>query len=240
MAMSLDIAGRTLVLLPERAAFVPEGGWLLVADAHFGKAHAFRRLGVPVPGGTTADNLTTLDRLIRRWPVRAVVFLGDLLHARHGRGEATLAAVAAWREQHAAVRMLLVRGNHDSRAGDPPLPWGIEVVDEPWKLPGGEDERADEAARNGADDGADWLLCHHPQAVPGAFTLAGHVHPAVRVGRGADSLRLPAFHLQPHGLTLPAFGAFTGSHVVSARPADRLFAVAGEAVREVPVLTLAA
>jgi DNA ligase-associated metallophosphoesterase len=209
--------------LPERAAYVPEGGWLLVADAHFGKAHAFRRLGVPVPGGTTAHNLALLDRLIASRPVRAVAFLGDLLHARHGRGEATLTEVAAWRVRHAALRMVLVRGNHDSRAGDPPSTWGIEVVDEPWDLSPGP-----------------WSLCHHPQAVPGRCTLAGHVHPAVRVGRGADSLRLPCFHLTPQGLTLPAFGAFTGSHTVAPQPGDRVFAIAGEAVREVPVLTLTA
>ncbi len=36
------------------------------------------------------------------------------------------------REQHAALAIKLVRGRHDSRAGDPPPALRIEVVDEPW------------------------------------------------------------------------------------------------------------
>ena len=36
----------------------------LVADAHIGKAQSFRRLGVPVPGGTTAATLQRLSRAV--------------------------------------------------------------------------------------------------------------------------------------------------------------------------------
>lgn len=197
---------------------MPDIAWLLVADAHLGKAHAFRRLGVPVPEATTDDNLQRLSDLIDRHGASGLAFLGDLLHARHGRGPATLQAVARWRERHASVRMVLVRGNHDSRAGDPPEDWHVEVVDEPWRLPGP----------------GQLLLCHHPQALPGFHVLAGHVHPAARVGRGADSLRLPCFHVGAHTTVLPAFGAFTGMHVVSRGPGERLFVVAGDAVRELP------
>lgn len=217
MSLTLALGGREVVLLPQRAAFVPDIAWLLVADAHLGKAHAFRRLGVPVPEATTDDNLQRLGDLIDRHGARGVAFLGDLLHARHGRGEATLQAVARWRARRADVRMVLVRGNHDSRAGDPPADWDVEAVDEPWPLPGPGSLR----------------LCHHPQAVSGAHVLAGHVHPAARVGRGADSLRLPCFHVGPDTTVLPAFGGFTGMHVVTPAAGDHLFVVAGEVVREV-------
>ena len=81
-------------LLPGRAAFLPATSTLLVADVHIGKAASFRRLGVPVPAGTTAANLVRLDGLLARWPVRRLVVLGDLLHAASGRAATTLATLA--------------------------------------------------------------------------------------------------------------------------------------------------
>ena len=67
-ALHLLPDGRCLHLLPERAAWLPDAGLLLVADVHFGKAASFRRLGVPVPRGTTGANLARLDALLSRLP----------------------------------------------------------------------------------------------------------------------------------------------------------------------------
>lgn len=215
MSLTVAVAGRPLQLWPERAAFDPESRSLLVADAHLGKAQAFRRLGVPVPGGTTADNLQTLSRLVERTGALGIVFLGDLLHARHGRSPAVLEAVALWRSRHAGLDLRLVRGNHDSRAGDPPPGWGVEVVDEPWPL-------------------GPWALCHHPDPVPGTYVLAGHLHPAVAVGRGVDRLRLPCFHFGAEVGVLPAFGAFTGMHTIERAPGDRVCVIAQDELRQLP------
>ena len=57
---TIDAAGEPMVLLAERAAWLPRIGVALVADVHLGKAATFRRLGVPVPETTTG---ATLDRL---------------------------------------------------------------------------------------------------------------------------------------------------------------------------------
>lgn len=210
--VSVEVGGETLVLLAERAAFVPRHGALLVADVHLGKALSFRRLGVPVPSGTTGETLARLSALIERSGARRVVFLGDLLHSAHAHAGSTLDALARWRERHAALPLTLVRGNHDDRAGDPPPALGIEVVDEPLPLGG-------------------FALCHHPRVQPHAYTMAGHEHPCVRVGRGADRLRLPCFRLGVRVGVLPAFGAFTGMHPVAAdEPGQRLFAIADDRV----------
>jgi metallophosphoesterase superfamily enzyme len=83
-------------------------------------------------------------------------------------------------------------------------------------------------------DAAALRLCHHPQHVAGALVVAGHVHPCAVVGRGFDRLRLPCFHLREGCLTMPAFGAFTGTHPVERAEGDRVFVVAPGEVVELP------
>lgn len=212
----VEAGGTVLRLLPQRAAYLPEHRTLLVADAHIGKAVSFRRLGVPVPGGTTSETLQRLSDAVAATGARHIVFLGDLLHSARSRAAATGAAVAHWREAHAELQLTLVRGNHDSHAGDPPPEWGVRCVDEPLHLGG-------------------LALCHHPQPVAGAYVLAGHVHPAVVLGgRAHQRLRLPCFHLGAEVGVLPAFGAFTGMHVMARGAGERVYVVAGDEVRALP------
>lgn len=220
MSAEVDIGGAVLRLLPERAAYLAADRALLVADVHLGKAQAFRRLGAPVPEGTTQGTLARLARAIERTGARQVIVLGDLLHAAlatpRARGEATRQAVAEWRRRHASLRLVLVRGNHDARAGEPPADWGVEVVEEPWPL-------------------GPFALAHEPRAdARGRYVLAGHLHPAVHLGgRGPGRLKLPCFHFGAAVGVLPAFGDFTGSVGVRAAPGDRLFVIADDEVREV-------
>ena len=208
--------GQPLTLLPGKAAFIAASRTLLIADAHVGKAVSFRALGVPVPRGTTSETLATLTALIASTGARRIVFLGDFLHSARAHAPATLAAVAAWRQAHRAIELVLVRGNHDDRAGDPPMQLDIHVVDEPYLQDG-------------------FALCHHPKRWPGAYVLAGHLHPCVSVGgRGWDHLRLPCFWFGDDVGVLPAFGAFTGMHAIRARAGERVFAIAETTVAAMP------
>ncbi len=208
--------GRPLVLLPERAALLPASRTLLVADLHIGKSTSFRALGVPVPHGSDDESLTLLTTLIARHAPRHVVFLGDFLHAARSRTPAVLGALARWRALHRALPMTLVRGNHDARAGDPPPSLALAVVDEPLAVEG-------------------LALCHHPEPRPGAYVLAGHVHPCVRIARGLDRLRLPCFRFDQAVGLLPAFGAFTGMQEVEAEGDERLYAIADDRVFALPM-----
>jgi uncharacterized protein len=214
--LTVEVGGRPLLLLAQKAALLPDAHTLLIADAHIGKAVSFRRLGVPVPRGTTSETLALLDDLVARHAVRRIVFLGDLLHSARSHAPSTLGATARWRAAHDGLELVLVRGNHDDRAGDPPAALGFRVVDEPL-----------------IEDGV--ALCHHPEPVPGAYVLAGHVHPCISVGgRAHDRLRLPCFHFGARVGVLPAFGSFTGMHPVQPQPGERVFAIADETVRELP------
>jgi uncharacterized protein len=220
-------AGLSIGLHPSGAAFLPDHAALLVADVHLGKAASFRRLGVPVPAGSTATTLGSLGDALASLgdtPVQHLVFLGDLLHAARGRSPELSAvverAMVAWHCEAPGLRMHLVRGNHDRAAGDPPAEWGIELQTEPWVM-------------------GPWALCHEPQPVAGAYALGGHLHPCIGLrGSARERMRLPCFWFGDparHAVgVLPAFGDFTGMHAIQRRPGDRVWAVAGEAVRELP------
>jgi DNA ligase-associated metallophosphoesterase len=214
---TLEIAGEQLVLMAEHAVFWPAARTLLVADAHFGKAATFRAAGIFVPRGTTSTTLARLDDALSRTDATRLVFLGDLLHAREGRSPETLRLVGEWRAARRALDVVLVRGNHDRKAGDPPASLGIACLDAPLL------ERP-------------FAFAHHPSVVPGHYVLAGHVHPAVQLrGRGRQSERLPCFWVRSGGMVLPAFGDFTGLGDVELANGDRVFAVADHSVVEVAV-----
>ena len=222
-ANELDWGGHRLVLVAEKAAWLPQRRMLLVADVHIGKALSFRRLGVPVPHGTTAETLARLGALLAAYPVEQLVFLGDLLHSRAAHAPATQAALRDWREKHRAVAMTLVGGNHDRHAGELSPDLAVALVDEPWLLP---------ALQPGPSQGL--ALCHHPRPLRGWQVLAGHLHPAVSLGaRARDRLRLPCFHFDDHVGVLPAFGGFTGMHPIRREAGDRVFAIADAVVYRV-------
>jgi DNA ligase-associated metallophosphoesterase len=212
--IAAHVAGEDILLSSGKALFWPRLARLFVADVHFGKAAAFRARGVPVPHGTTQDNLERLDQLIERYAPQTLVFLGDFSHAREAREVLCGPTVAAWRAKHQRTSMLLVRGNHDAHAGDPPADLGIESAIAP------------------RTEGP-FEYCHAARERRVGYGLTGHIHPAWVVhGRADESVRLPCFWLTPTFAVLPAFGAFTGSMVVERSSGDRIFVVAGNRLFE--------
>jgi len=201
------LAGEELWLLPEKALYWPAQQALLIADVHFGKAAAYRKLGQPVPQGTTSRNIAVLDGLLAALPCRQLIFLGDFLHGPGSHASATLKVLADWRARHSELAMTLIRGNHDKRAGDPPASLNIRVVPEPFLL-------------------GPFALQHEPDPHPERHVLAGHVHPVYRLhGRGRQSLRLPCFRIGDEISVLPAFGAFTGGYQVEREENCRIFVI---------------
>ena len=212
----LTLAGEAVRLLPERALLWEREATLVVADLHWGKAATFRAAGMALPGGTTTDDLARLDATLARTGARRLVILGDLFHAKAGRAAGpTLAAIRRWRPGRPSLEILLVRGNHDRHAGDPPADLGITVVNPPATLP-------------------PFVLRHQPATESHGYTFAGHVHPAVSLwGPGRQHERLACFVVGPAMTLLPAFGSFTGTCVVSPAADERVFAVADSEVIEV-------
>jgi len=204
-----SVAGEQLRLLGERAVFWERTRTLFVADPHFGKAAAFRAAGVLVPRGTTGETLSRLDAALARTGAERIVFLGDFLHAREGRAPETLAAINDWRARWSRVSMLLVRGNHDKRAGDPPRELEMQCVNAPVIE-------------------SPFVFAHHPVRSDDGYVLSGHVHPGARLsGPGREHSWLPCFWFGREIAVLPAFGEFTGLADIDASPGDRVWVVAG-------------
>lgn len=199
-----------LVCSYTKVAYSPEFNSLFVADVHLGKAQSFRELGVPVPAGTTAGNLRRLTQALEHFQAKSLYFLGDLLHSKAAHRPEVIRQIQDWRTSHAHIEMTLIRGNHDDKAGDPPIHLNIQVVPEPHPLGG-------------------FFLCHHMPTLDQGVCLSGHVHPvAVLKGRGRSRVRLACFTRQGNQIVLPAFGEFTGGHVCKTEDFEDILLIAHE------------
>jgi len=210
------VGGERVALDAERALHWPRERTVFVADVHLGKAAAFRAGGVPLPRGSTAADLARLTRLIEHSSATRLVVLGDFLHAKAGRVAALADAFIAWRSLHSTIDVMLVRGNHDARAGDPPANWNVRCVDEPYALP-------------------PFLACHMTSSPPSGYALCGHRHPGVRIhGSGGETARLPCFVIGTRRAILPAFGRFTGLAEYARDSGETIVVVAGGALFTLP------
>lgn len=220
---TIEWGGETLELLARGALHWPRTASLLIADAHFGKGAAFRSAGIPVPSGSTESTLRDLDACLARTSARRLLILGDFFHARAGVTPSVLRQLAAWRATHETLEIVVIRGNHDLHAGDPPAALRFNaIVDE--------------------HDEGPFRLLHEPPAATAKpantdrYNIAGHLHPAIvlRDGPNRDAIRCPCFHFAPRVAVLPAFGAFTGARAIRPRRTDRVFATFDDEICEIP------
>ncbi|MEY4562259.1 MAG: hypothetical protein RLZZ618_1536 [Pseudomonadota bacterium] len=206
-----------LQLLPERALFETSSQTLFVADVHLGKDAVFRARGVPVPEGSNQGSLARLSQALTRTGAQRLVVLGDFLHAKESLAASTLTTLRAWRDRHLGVDCVVVEGNHDRHVGRVHDSFGMRTL-------------------HGVFDNSTLRGVHDPDDAPpydGRLTLAGHVHPVVRLSNRHDSLRLPCFWLHNGVLTLPAFGEFTGGRPIDrhADPSDQFFVISDRVSR---------
>lgn len=211
-------AGEKLLLLRERALWWQRTSTLFITDPHFGKGATFRSEGIPLPPGSTEDDLRRLTLILDAIQARRLVVLGDFFHASSSRKSDVLIQLTEWRRQHAALQIVLVVGNHDRHAGMPPAHWEIDTTEELATPP--------------------FLCVHHPMETAAlasleddAYVLSGHIHPVVKLsGSGHTPLRLPCFYFQGRQAVLPAFGSFTGGYCVKPQKGEQIFVVGPGAV----------
>lgn len=209
-----SLLGQHLILFPDRTLFWQEEKLLVVADLHFAKAQIFREYGIPIPAGTTADDLERLSYRMDLLQPRKLLFLGDLIHGRIEDSNDFKRSVDQWRQRHKKVELLLATGNHDLRSGDPFAQFRFDHVATEIVL-------------------GSFIFTHKPRLNSSFYGIAGHLHPAVTLmGKGRLKETLPCFCFGSRGALLPAFGSFTGTQVIRPTPEDRIYVVAGDEVVE--------
>jgi len=206
-----QIADEAIQLLAEKAAYLPGYDMLLIADLHLGKVEHFRKNGIAVPTGASVRDLDRLRNLVLKVNAQKVVFLGDLFHSDFNN---------AWNgfqdliDELQGFKFHLIIGNHD-------------VLDR---------HRYAKMTVIQQMEVGNLILTHEPLDViiEDKYNLCGHIHPGVKMrGKGRQNLRLPCFYFGRHTGILPAFGSFTGLHVLKPLEEDQVFVVNEQVVLRV-------
>ncbi|MEM0517587.1 ligase-associated DNA damage response endonuclease PdeM [Aequorivita flava] len=202
MIQNISIKNNDFKLHPSGAIFWKDKKMLLIADVHLGKVAHFRKHGAPVPASASFQNLEKLTELSNHFQPKTICFLGDLFHSKLNQ---------EWHDfekwvEYTKAEIVLISGNHDIIPKYLYEELGIKVFDE-FLLDG-------------------FLLTHHPTEIKGTFNFCGHVHPGVRMkGVGRQYLRFSCFYKTLNSLILPAFGNFTGKHILKPSENDEIFAI---------------
>lgn len=204
--LELDWADRRWRLHSDCGLYWVDRRTLIVTDTHFGKADHFRRAGVPVPVGATDATLERIDAMLADTAAERLIVLGDFFHASVTPDDHALVALEQWLRR-IGLPVVVVPGNHDRHGAAVTRQLPVTWTDEAWHEAG-------------------ITLRHHPPIACDEPTLAGHLHPAVRLrGRARSSLRVPCFCFKPRLGLLPAIGAFTGVYLLRPASGDRVIAV---------------
>ncbi|MDN3723150.1 ligase-associated DNA damage response endonuclease PdeM [Aequorivita sp. SDUM287046] len=198
----IQINSHHFTLHPSGAIFWKDKEMLLIADVHLGKVAHFRKHGAPVPANAAFQNLEKLTEISNYFEPKIICFLGDLFHSKLNE---------EWQDfekwvEYTKAEVILISGNHDIIPQYLYEDLGVKVYDE-LLLEG-------------------FHLTHHPSEIKGTFNFSGHVHPGIRMrGVGRQYLRFACFYKTLNGLILPAFGNFTGKHVLKPSVNDEVFAI---------------
>lgn len=205
--MEITLSGQKIQLDPSGALYWVEACTLFLADVHIGKAAHFSKWGLAVPQEVEESNLRRLSLAIDTYKPERVIFLGDLFHSQYNKAWSTF---VRWRSGYTDIPFELILGNHDILAADRYAEAGIICT-------------------SGLRIFSPFILQHEPleEALEQGYGLCGHLHPGVRLrGGGKQILRLPCFYFGKRQGILPAFGGFTGLHLITPEPESRVFVLA--------------
>ena len=206
----IKIKENHFVLHPSGAVFWEEQKTLLLADVHLGKVAHFRKNGIAVPRKAEGAFYQKITALLAEFPIARFLFLGDLFHSFQN-NEWLL--FTAWVKQQKAS-MVLVEGNHDVIPAAQFEQIGLQVVDQL------------------IEEG--FYFSHFPTKKETHFVFCGHVHPGVKLkGNGLQQMKMPCFFQSPQQMILPAFGAFTGLHILTPKEGDQVYVTSGKEVMEI-------
>jgi len=207
--ISYELVGERLELLPEKAIYWEAERMLIVADLHFGKVTHFRKSGIAIPMEAAEDGIIRLETLINEYQADRLMILGDLFHSELNHEWDDFLELCFRNQQ---TQFELVIGNHD--------------ILKPELY-----ERSPMVIHHESYSIGPFLFSHDEMDGQGQYNMHGHIHPGVKLyGRAKQSLRMPCYLFGPQRGVLPAFGTFTGLHILKRSISDDVFIIAADVV----------
>lgn len=185
---------------------------LLLSDVHLGKTNHFRKNGIAISSEVANMDYINLELAINHFNPNKIIIIGDLFHSVFNK---EVNFFGEWKKVFSHIKWILVKGNHDILHNSTYQDLQIEVVD---KL----------IVQN---------ICflHEPHTdllnqFPSLKFITGHIHPAIKVKLGVHQTNLPCFFFSNQVLILPAFGRFTGVHVIKSKKENRIFCITNDSI----------
>jgi DNA ligase-associated metallophosphoesterase len=207
--LDILLQGEQVKLLAERALFWPSEKTLIVSDLHWGKSGHFRKHGIAMPAGSQQQDEIRLAKLIREHNVERLVIAGDLFHSVQNN---EVEGFSYWRNAHSSLQIHLVVGNHDILPTEKYKSWNLVLHEKEFFI-------------------EPFLIVHDAPETCAHFCIHGHIHPAVRVsGIGKQAVKLCCFAEDSERFILPAFGQFTGMHLLAPEDHKHIYLIADDSV----------
>jgi DNA ligase-associated metallophosphoesterase len=208
--LTIDLQGEKIDLLPERALWWERESTLIVADLHWGKTAHFRKNGIAIPAQSQNKDEMRLAQLLQSTRAERLIIAGDLFHSRSNQ---QVDLFTHFRNHHQTLQVDLVIGNHDILKKEEYARFHLSLHQECLTI--------------------EPFCIAHDHLASSHFVIHGHVHPAMRIkskGNNQAAFKLCCFAVQEDRMILPAFGEFTGTHLVDAAEQKHIYLIAEDKV----------
>ncbi|PBJ10086.1 ligase-associated DNA damage response endonuclease PdeM [Flavobacterium sp. ACN6] len=205
--MKIEINNEVFELHPTGALYWESKKTVIISDLHLGKVTHFRKHGIAIPQSAVSENFRKITEVLDYFVPEKIIFLGDLFHSTKN---AEWDLFENWVLDN-NYETYLITGNHDIIDESHYKKIGVVVV-EMLEI-------------------NTFFFTHHPTEKENLFNFSGHIHPGIILrGLGLQSLKLRCFFRQHNQMILPAFGEFTGKHLLKPNLDHIIYAIAGNEV----------
>ncbi|MFY8090314.1 MAG: ligase-associated DNA damage response endonuclease PdeM [Chitinophagaceae bacterium] len=204
--------GETFILSPLKCIFWEKEKALILSDVHFGKTNHFRKNGIAISSEVANVDYINLELAIHQFKPIKIIVIGDLFHSHYNK---EVEIFAQWKKDFNSLEWILVKGNHDILPTKIFEALELTIVE---NLLINNIYFTHEVTKD--------LMEQHPNYQ----FITGHIHPAVKIKLGVHWATLPCFFFNKQQLILPAFGKFTGVHILKPKKTNQVFCIANDSI----------
>lgn len=185
---------------------------MVISDLHLGKINHFRKAGIGLPMAASKADFDQLELVLLKYKPDKVIFLGDLFHSAYNQSVDKLKHALL---THTSIEFILIKGNHDIM--DNKIYEELNIVCHDYLVDGS------------------FIFSHDKlEYDTDHFNIYGHIHPGVLLkAKARQSSRFPCFYFNNVEAVLPAFGKFTGLHLMKVKEGDEVYIVYDDKVIKV-------